>query len=77
MKEGKDLSEIVIPDNLTHTLKHKHLFYWDDSGQKDKNRIIVFTTQNNLDILNENLDWFGDGTFKISPTQVPLNLIYL
>jgi hypothetical protein len=44
-------------------------FYWDDSGKKDKNRVILFTTEKNLELLNKYHDWMGDGTFDISPTS--------
>jgi hypothetical protein len=61
------LSEIDIPENLRNTYKDAR-FYWDDSGKKDKNRVILFTTERNLDLLNKYHDWLGDGTFDISPT---------
>jgi hypothetical protein len=40
-----------------------------DSGRstKDKNRVILFATKKNLEILNANRDWYGDGTFDIAP----------
>ena len=68
-----DLSSIVIPDNLKYCYKAKEedpdvLFYWDDSGEDDESRVIVFSTEDNFKILSENRDWFSDGTFDISPT---------
>ena len=40
----KHLKLVVIPENLRYTYKN-HKFYWDDSGQDDADRIIIFTTQ--------------------------------
>jgi len=47
-----------------------HKFYWDDSGKNDKNKIIVFTTKRNLELLDLEYhdQWLGDGTFDIAPT---------
>jgi hypothetical protein len=36
------LSQIVIPESLQKTFQDE-LFYWDDSGNDDKNRVILFT----------------------------------
>ena len=41
--------------------------FWD-SGENDKDRILIFATQTNIDFLNENPHWFGDGTFSIAPS---------
>ncbi|CAF0985761.1 unnamed protein product [Brachionus calyciflorus] len=61
------LSEIEVPVELRKTFRGQE-FYWDDSGKDDKNRIIIFTTEENLKILDQNLDWYADGTFYIAPT---------
>jgi len=44
------------------------LFLFWDSGENDKDRILIFATQTNIDFLNENPHWFGDGTFSIAPS---------
>ncbi|RNA13100.1 hypothetical protein BpHYR1_006663 [Brachionus plicatilis] len=65
--KANSLSEIEIPIELRKTYRDEE-FYWDDTGCEDKNRIIIFTTKSNLQILDHNLDWYVDGTFYISPT---------
>ncbi|CAF1065902.1 unnamed protein product [Brachionus calyciflorus] len=47
---AKSLEKLVIPDNLQITFKNKK-FYFFDSGQHDKNRIIIFTTEENLRLM--------------------------
>ena len=42
-------------------------FVLADSGFDDKLRIICFGNSSNLKQLAENKDWFGDGTFDVSP----------
>jgi len=37
-----------------------------DSGPQDANRIIMFGTEENLNILEEHRHWFMDGTFKVA-----------
>jgi hypothetical protein len=64
---AKCLSQIEIPEELRKTTKDE-LFYWDDSGNDDKNRVILFTTEKNLTLLDRYHDWLGDGTFYIAPT---------
>jgi MULE transposase domain len=50
------------------TLKGEKFLYWD-SFDDDKNldRIIVFSTQKNLDNLSLSDVWIQDGTFKAAP----------
>lgn len=38
----------LIPENLRQTYKQQQ-FYWDDSGKDDPERILIFTTQQNID----------------------------
>lgn len=45
----------------------KDKFYMGDSGQNDKNRVLYFTTEQNLKLLSKYRDWYCDGTFDISP----------
>ena len=42
-----------------------------DSGRADTERIILFGTSDNVRFLQDNKDWFADGTFKVTP-----NLFY-
>ncbi|RNA35677.1 hypothetical protein BpHYR1_024196 [Brachionus plicatilis] len=38
-----------------------------DTGPSDENRILLFTTEDNLRLLEKYRDWYCDGTFDISP----------
>ncbi|CAF0921710.1 unnamed protein product [Brachionus calyciflorus] len=64
---AKTLSEIFITETQKKTYNNE-LFYWDDSGSHDKNRVLIFTTKTNLEFLNNYNDWYCDGTFDIAPT---------
>ncbi|RMZ96587.1 hypothetical protein BpHYR1_017597 [Brachionus plicatilis] len=64
---ARSLEQLVIPDFLVNTYKNKKFYYYD-SGSLDKNRIIIFTTEDNLRLLSQYKDWYADGTFDISPT---------
>lgn len=59
--------DIDIPDELKRTIDSKYLFIWDDSGADDPNRIIIFSTEMSIDILNNSSEWYVDGTFQVSP----------
>lgn len=61
------LSKIIVSKKLGQTYDGKK-FYWDDSGPEDLNRVILFTTTENLAELSKHHDWYGDGTFDIAPT---------
>ncbi|KAE9522326.1 hypothetical protein AGLY_017272 [Aphis glycines] len=60
------LSEINIIDPYTFTLNKKPFLLYD-SGSDDVNRILLFSTEENLKILSDQCHWFIDGTFKSSP----------
>lgn len=56
----------VIPNDLQLTSDgNRFLLY--DSGVGDINRIIIFGTDQCLDLLRQSDHWFGDGTFSVSP----------
>ena len=63
----KSLAEIDIPDEYRFTYKNEK-FYYDDSGANDQERILVFTTEANIKLLEKNRVWYCDGTFDITPT---------
>lgn len=46
----------------------KESFVIHDSGVGDRNRILVFATQRNIDLLARAKVWFMDGTFKVTPS---------
>ncbi|KAL4105220.1 hypothetical protein QTP88_020483 [Uroleucon formosanum] len=60
------LSEITIIDPYTLTLNNKPFLFYD-SGSDDVNRILLFSTEDNLKILSDQCHWFIDGTIKSSP----------
>ena len=60
------ISDIIVPIPLSITY-NKEPFVWKDSGYGDKDRIIIFTTENNIKLLINNKNWFGDGTFEVAP----------
>ncbi len=53
-----------MPEDLQMT-KRNERFYWDDSGITDPERIIIFTTAKNIELLSEYPNWLMDGTFRI------------
>jgi len=63
------LCDLFIPECL-HKTYLDQMFYWDDSGRDDKTRVIVFTTEGNLRLLQSNREWLGDGTFDLAPKRV-------
>ena len=42
-------------------------FLLNDSGPGDPNRLIIFATDDGLDVLRTSDHWFADGTFEVSP----------
>ena len=61
---GDTLQTLNIPEEFTKTLDGKQFLRYD-SGKEDPNRFLVFTTDDNLSLLNENRHWLFDGTFKM------------
>jgi len=55
-----------IPDKYRITVDEK-LFLMHDSGRDDTNRILIFCSEEGLDLLVNKRHWFCDGTFKVSP----------
>ncbi|RNA11180.1 hypothetical protein BpHYR1_049113 [Brachionus plicatilis] len=69
-KEFDELSKVEIKEELKVTYRNEK-FLWGDSGSDDPERILVFTTKENLKLLDKHRDWFCVGTFDISPTLFP------
>ena len=55
-----------IPVELTFT-KNKEVFVMHDSGREDVCRLLIFSTNQLLNVFNESRELFGDGTFKLAP----------
>ena len=57
------LKDVAIPSELQLTLRgEKFLAY--DSGSDDRERFLIFSTEQNLDLLESTPQWHADGTFK-------------
>lgn len=63
--DPKSLFDLDIPEQFRKT-KDGAQFLLHDSGPSN-NRIIIFSTRDNLDIMDNYSDWFADGTLKTSP----------
>ena len=62
----RNREELEIPEQYQR-LENGELFLLYDSGVGVANRIIIFGTQRNLDMLDMYDQYFMDGTFKIVP----------
>lgn len=63
--KATSLEELVIPEEMKKTM-NKESFLLADTGSNDKNRILIFATEQNLRILDDNRDWYCDGTFGVT-----------
>ena len=61
-------ADIVIPDEYQITTSGERFLMYD-SGAGDEDRILIFGTERNLQILETSQNWFCDGTFKVVPGQ--------
>ena len=60
------LKDVAIPSELQLTLQgEKFLAY--DSGSDDRKRLLIFSTEQNLDLVKSTAQWHADGTFKCCP----------
>ena len=62
----QDVATMVVPDELKVTSTGDDFLLFD-FGPNIGNRIMIFSTARNLDILYNSPHWFADGTFKIVP----------
>jgi FLYWCH zinc finger domain len=64
------VKELQLPEEYRYIkiYQREEQFLYHDSGQGQEKRLLVFTTEANLDILQESEMWMSDGTFKVSPT---------
>ena len=63
--DPESLEDQEIPDHLSVVDRRRFLLH--DSGSDDEERFIMFGTDNNLDIIQEQRNWYADGTFKEAP----------
>ena len=57
--------DLVVPVHLRSTRKGDNFLLWDSGPEND--RILVFGTDANLQILKATREWHLDGTFKVCP----------
>ena len=60
------LSEINVPENLRFTTRNESFLIYD-SGSNDANRITLFSTTANINLMASCENWFMDGTFSVAP----------
>uniref|UniRef100_A0A2S2P9P5 MULE transposase domain-containing protein n=1 Tax=Schizaphis graminum TaxID=13262 RepID=A0A2S2P9P5_SCHGA len=63
----KTLTELILPENYTTTFDGKPFLLFENG----ENRILIFSTQKNLQLMEKCDHWYADGTFSTSP-----NLFY-
>jgi hypothetical protein len=56
----------VVP-TIYSTTSDGRRFLMYDSGSDDHDRILIYSTDENLDAMASKTDWFMDGTFKCAP----------
>nr|XP_033798636.1 uncharacterized protein LOC117359609 [Geotrypetes seraphini] len=66
MGNPRCIRDIQIPEPLQRSTRGEQLLLWD-SGENDERRIFIFTTESNLEVLEQHGHWFMDGTFKVAP----------
>lgn len=59
-------SEIIFPEDYKITLNGQEFLLFD-SGYGDENRILIFASRRNLQLLARSENWYADGTFKTVP----------
>lgn len=57
-----------IPPELQVTVENKKFLFYD-SGIKDENRVLIFTTEENIRYIEHSTILLCDGTFKTCPTS--------
>jgi hypothetical protein len=60
-----NLTELTIPYVYSITSNGTPFLLHDSGNTLD--RILIFTTNRNLDLMSQCSHWFADGTFKASP----------
>ena len=70
------LDKIVINHELSHTIDGD-IFLWyeddDDFCDCDTDKIFIFSTESNFEILNNSAHRYGDGTFDVAPALFKQN----
>ena len=61
------LEHLCLPEEYQKTAKNEQ-FLLHDSGPDSQQRILIFGTQRNLEMLELSRVWLADGTFQIAPS---------
>ena len=61
-----NIKEVAIPVQLQVTEKGDQILAYD-CGPDEEDRVLIFATETNLDILETSQEWHADGTFKVFP----------
>ena len=60
---NQENSKILLPNGII-----ENILKYDSGPESSDRRIIIFSTERNLNILNSSIEIFVDGTFKVCPT---------
>ena len=64
------LQELNLPPEYQRTAKGEQFLLYDSGPEAQ--RILIFGTQRNLDMLEASQVWLADGTFKTAPGLLPI-----
>lgn len=74
-REPRAAHDLIIPERFRITDAGQNFILYDskdengsDDEEENEDRLIILGTEDSLDRLRSNRHWFGDGTFKVSPT---------
>jgi hypothetical protein len=62
--EPKAFADIVIPPKFQCTVSNQQFLLYDNNGHD--NRLLIFASKQQLDLLNGCESWHCDGTFKVN-----------
>ncbi|KAH7699626.1 hypothetical protein AAVH_33268, partial [Aphelenchoides avenae] len=63
----KSPAELILPDEMTKTIRGDRFLFADTEHDPEKPRIIVFMSDYGVGLLRDNPDWCVDGTFFAAP----------
>ena len=69
------LEELILPPDYQQTAKGENFLFHDSGSGPD--RIIIFGTQRNLEMLESSQYWLADGTFKTAPELFLQSMSYM
>lgn len=61
------LLELVIPDTFKTLNDNRDFLLYDNGIEAGQDRILMFSTQSNLTLLEKSDQWYCDGTFNAAP----------